>query len=121
MLRDTPINRTPFFTQTAVGRRVELSIFGNDYETASGTGVQAYNLGTGNGISVLEMVKVFASVNNVAVPYKLVDRRPGDIAACYADATKAKTELDWEAGTSLEDMVRDSWNWQSQNPEDYKA
>ena len=145
---DIPNNLMPFITQTAVGRRTELSIFGSDYDTVDGTGVrdyihvvdlarghlkavqkllskvsiegvQAYNLGTGNGISVLEMVKAFAEVNNVKVPYKLVERRPGDVAACYADATRAKMELDWEAGMSLDDMVRDSWNWQSQNPEGY--
>jgi UDP-glucose 4-epimerase len=145
-----PNNLMPFITQTAVGRRAELSVFGRDYDTVDGTGVrdyihvvdlarghvkavekllsqqgiqgvQAYNLGTGNGISVLEMVKAFASVNNVAVPYKLVDRRPGDVAACYADATRARVELDWVAEMSLEDMVKDSWNWQSQNPEGYKV
>lgn len=145
-----PNNLMPFITQTAVGRRAELSVFGSDYDTVDGTGVrdyihvvdlarghvkavekllsqqgiqgvQAYNLGTGNGISVLEMVKAFASVNNVAVPYKLVDRRPGDVAACYADATRARVELDWVAEMSLEDMVKDSWNWQSQNPEGYKV
>jgi len=146
---DIPNNLMPFITQTAVGRRKELSIFGSDYDTADGTGVrdyihvvdlarghlkavqtllskesingvQAYNLGTGNGISVLQMVKAFAEVNSVDVPYTLVDRRPGDVAACYADATRAKEELDWEAVMSLEDMVKDSWNWQSQNPEGYK-
>ena len=145
---DTPNNLMPFITQTAVGRRKELSIFGSDYDTKDGTGVrdyihvvdlarghlkavqkllstesidgvQAYNLGSGNGISVLEMVKTFAEENKVDVPYKLVDRRPGDIAACYADATRAKTELDWEAVMSLKDMVRDSWNWQSKNPKGY--
>jgi UDP-glucose 4-epimerase len=145
-----PNNLMPFITQTAVGRRAELSVFGSDYDTVDGTGVrdyihvvdlarghvkavekllsqqgiqgvQAYNLGTGNGISVLEMVKAFASVNDVAVPYKLVDRRPGDVAACYADATRARVELDWVAEMSLEDMVKDSWNWQSQNPEGYKV
>jgi UDP-glucose 4-epimerase len=84
-------------------------------------GVQAYNLGTGNGISVLEMVKAFATINNVSVPYTLVDRRPGDVAACYADATRAKEELNWVADMSLEDMVKDSWHWQSQNPEGYKV
>jgi UDP-glucose 4-epimerase len=144
-----PNNLMPFITQTAVGRRAELSVFGSDYDTVDGTGVrdyihvvdlarghvkavekllsqqgikgvQAYNLGTGNGISVLEMVKAFASVNDVAVPYKLVDRRPGDVAACYADATRARKELDWVAEMSLEDMVKDSWNWQSQNPDGYK-
>jgi UDP-glucose 4-epimerase len=84
-------------------------------------GVQAYNLGTGNGISVLEMVKAFATVNDVAVPYKLIGRILGDIAACYADATLAKEELNWVAEMSLEDMVKDSWNWQTQNPEGYKT
>jgi UDP-glucose 4-epimerase len=147
---DIPNNLMPFITQTAVGRRTELSIFGSDYDTKDGTGVrdyihvvdlarghvkavqkllsdegingvQAYNLGTGNGISVLEMVKAFAKENDVAVPYKLVDRRPGDVAACYADASRAREELNWVAEMSLEDMVRDSWHWQSQNPEGYKT
>jgi len=147
---DIPNNLMPFITQTAVGRRKELSIFGSDYDTVDGTGVrdyihvvdlarghvkavekllskegiagvQAYNLGTGNGISVLEMVSAFAAENNVAVPYKLVDRRPGDVAACYADATRAKEELNWVAEMSLQDMVKDSWNWQSKNPEGYPS
>jgi len=144
-----PNNLMPFITQTAVGRRDELAVFGSDYDTIDGTGVrdyihvvdlakghvkavekllsnegiegvQAYNLGTGNGISVLEMVKAFAKENDVAVPYKLVPRRPGDVAACYADASRARTELKWTAELSLEDMVRDSWKWQSQNPNGYK-
>jgi UDP-glucose 4-epimerase len=147
---DIPNNLMPFITQTAVGRRAKLSIFGSDYDTVDGTGVRdyihvvdlarghlkavekllsnvgikgvkAYNLGTGNGISVLEMVKAFATVNKVSVPYTLVDRRPGDVAACYADATRAKEELNWVAEMSLEDMVKDSWHWQSQNPEGYKV
>ena len=147
---DTPNNLMPFITQTAVGRRAELSIFGSDYDTVDGTGVrdyihvvdlarghvkavqkllskdgidgvQAYNLGTGNGISVLEMVKAFSAENDVAVPYKLVERRPGDVAACYADATRARVELDWVAEMSLEDMVRDSWKWQSLNPDGYST
>jgi UDP-glucose 4-epimerase len=147
---DIPNNLMPFITQTAVGRRAKLSIFGSDYDTVDGTGVrdyihvvdlarghvkavekllsnegirgvQAYNLGTGNGISVLEMVKAFATVNGVSVPYTLVDRRPGDVAACYADATRAKEELNWVAEMSLENMVEDSWHWQSQNPEGYKT
>lgn len=145
-----PNNLMPFITQTAVGRRTELSVFGSDYDTVDGTGVrdyihvvdlarghvkavekllsaegiegvQAYNLGTGDGVSVLQMVKAFASENDVAVPYKLVERRPGDVAACYADATRARVELDWVAGLSLEDMVRDSWKWQSLNPNGYGA
>jgi UDP-glucose 4-epimerase len=147
---DIPNNLMPFITQTAVGRRAKLFIFGSDYDTVDGTGVrdyihvvdlarghvtaiekllsnegiqgvQAYNLGTGNGISVLEMIKAFATVNNVSVPYTLVGRRPGDVAACYADATRAKEELNWVAEMSLKDMVKDSWHWQSQNPEGYKV
>jgi UDP-glucose 4-epimerase len=147
---DIPNNLMPFITQTAGGRRAELSIFGSDYDTADGTGVrdyihvvdlarghvkaiekllskegikgvQAYNLGTGKGISVLKMVKAFATVNDVAVPYKLVGRRPGDVTSCCADATRAKEELNWVAEMSLEDMVKDSWNWQSENPEGYKT
>jgi UDP-glucose 4-epimerase len=146
---DTPNNLMPYITQTAVGRRKELSIFGNDYETTDGTGVrdyihvvdlakghvkavekllssegingaQAYNLGTGNGVSVLQMVKAFSEQNKVDVPYKLVERRPGDVAACYANADKAKNELNWQAELTLEDMVKDSWNWQSKNPNGYQ-
>jgi UDP-glucose 4-epimerase len=145
-----PNNLMSFITQTAVGRRAKLSIFGNDYDTVDGTGVrghihvvdlaighvkaiekllskegikgvQAYNLGTGNGISVLEIVKAFAAVNNVSVPYELIDRRPGDVAACFAGATRAKEELNWVAEMNLEDMVKDSWNWQSENPEGYET
>jgi UDP-glucose 4-epimerase len=142
-------NLIPLITQTAVGRRAKLSIFGSDYDTVDGNGgdyihvvdlarghvkaiekllskegikgVQAYNLGTGNGISVLEMVKAFATVNNVYVPYELIDRRPGDVAACFAGATRAKEELNWVAEMNLEDMVKDSWNWQSENLEGYKT
>jgi len=145
---DTPNNLMPFITQTAVGRRKELSVFGSDYDTVDGTGVrdyihvvdlakghvkaiekllsktgidgvQAYNLGTGNGISVLQMVKAFAEENQVSVPYKLVPRRPGDVAACYANADKARKELDWQAQLSLQDMVKDSWHWQHNNPDGY--
>jgi len=145
---DTPNNLMPFITQTAVGRRKELSVFGSDYDTVDGTGVrdyihvvdlakghvkaiekllsktgidgvQAYNLGTGNGISVLQMVKAFAEENQVKVPYKLVPRRPGDVAACYANADKAREELDWQAQLSLQDMVKDSWHWQHNNPDGY--
>jgi len=145
---DTPNNLMPFITQTAVGRRKELSVFGSDYDTVDGTGVrdyihvvdlakghvkaiekllsktgidgvQAYNLGTDNGISVLQMVKAFAQENQVDVPYKLVPRRPGDVAACYANADKAHKELDWQAQLSLQDMVKDSWHWQHNNPDGY--
>ena len=146
----TPNNLMPFITQTAIGRRQQLAIFGDDYNTHDGTGVrdyihvvdlakghlkavekllsnegingvQAYNLGTGNGISVLDMVKAFSKVNNVDVPYEIVPRRAGDVAACYADVSRAKNELNWQATQQLEDMVKDSWHWQSLNPQGYKS
>jgi len=146
----TPNNLMPFIPQTAIGRRQQLAIFGDDYNTHDGTGVrdyihvvdlakghlkavekllsnegingvQAYNLGTGNGISVLDMVKAFSKVNNVDVPYEIVPRRAGDVAACYADVSRAKNELNWQATLQLEDMVKDSWHWQSLNPQGYKT
>jgi UDP-glucose 4-epimerase len=83
-------------------------------------GVSVFNLGTGVGYSVLDMVHAFASVNHVPVPYRIVERRPGDIATCYADASLAATELGWRAAHTLDDMVRDSWNWQSNNPNGYE-
>ena len=134
----------PYITQVAVGKRPELAVFGNDYPTPGGSGVRDYihvvdlarghvaalqyekngvgifNLGTGVGYSVLDMVNTFSRVNGVAVPYRIVDRRPGDIAACYADPAKAQSELGWHAEHTLEDMVRDSWNWQSNNPCGYE-
>lgn len=145
---DIPNNLMPFITQTAVGRRKQLAVFGDDYDTIDGTGVRdyihvvdlakghvkavekllsaegidgvrAYNLGTGNGVSVLQMVHSFAEVNSVEVPYQIVKRRPGDVAACYADATRAQSELNWQAELGLKEMVKDSWKWQSQNPEGY--
>ena len=139
-----PNNLMPYITQVAVGKLEQLSIFGNDYPTPDGTGVRDYihvvdlarghvaalgvqtqgvevfNLGTGVGYSVLDMVNTFSRVNGVDVPYRIVERRPGDIAECYADPTKAREVLGWHAELSLEDMVRDSWNWQSNNPEGYK-
>ncbi len=147
---DTPNNLMPFITQTAIGRRKKLAIFGGDYNTPDGTGVrdyihvvdlakghlkavekllsnegikgvQAYNLGTGNGISVLDMVKAFSKVNNVDIPYEIVPRRAGDVAACYADVSRAKNELNWQVTQQLEDMVKDSWHWQSLNPQGYKS
>lgn len=146
---DIPNNLMPFITQTAVGRRKQLAVFGDDYDTIDGTGVrdyihvvdlakghvkavekllsaegidgvQAYNLGTGNGVSVLQMVNSFAKENSVEVPYQIVERRPGDVAACYADATRAQKELNWQAELGLKEMVQDSWNWQSQNPRGYR-
>ncbi|MGY3724120.1 UDP-glucose 4-epimerase [Granulicatella balaenopterae] len=140
-----PNNLMPYVTQVAIGEREELSVFGNDYDTHDGTGVRDYihvtdlakghvlainynrthkgatvvNLGTGIGYSVLDLVKTFEEINKVPVPYKICDRRPGDIATCYADATKAKELLGWQAEKTLEDMVRDSWNWQAKNPHGY--
>ena len=132
-----PNNLMPYVTQVAVGRLEELKVLGHDYPTPDGTGVRdfihvvdlanghvkalaklrnengvhIYNLGTGNGYSVLEIVKTFERVNGVPVKYRLADRRPGDISACYADPTKAKEELGWVAEKNLEDMCRDSWNF----------
>ena len=132
-----PNNLMPYITQVASGKLEMLNIFGNDYPTKDGTGVRdyihvvdlakghlkalekielekglfIYNLGTGNGYSVLEIVNTFERVNNVQVPYRIVERREGDIAVCYADPSKAKDELHWEAKKSLEDMCRDSWNF----------
>lgn len=142
--RGIPNNLMPYITQVAVGKRAELSVYGNDYPTPDGTGVRDYihvvdlarghvaalqygkngvgifNLGTGVGYSVLDMVNAFSCVNGVPVPYRIVDRRPGDIATCYADSAKAEKELGWHAVHTLEDMVRDSWNWQSNNPSGYE-
>ena len=141
-----PNNLMPYITQTAVGKRQELGVFGNDYDTPDGTGVRdyihvcdlasghvaalqaiakkcgvaVYNLGTGNGSSVLEVVNAFMKVNGVKVPYSIKPRRPGDIATCYCNPTKAEKELGWKAKYNLEDMCRDSWNWQSQNPNGYE-
>jgi len=143
---DIPNNLMPFVAQVAAGKRSELSVFGNDYPTPDGTGVRdyihvvdlalghvkainklvtnpgvaIYNLGTGKGYSVLEMVQAFGKVSGSEIPYKIVARRPGDIAACYADPGKAKRELGWEAGIKIEEMCRDSWNWQSKNPNGYE-
>ena len=143
--RGIPNNLMPFITQTAIGRREKLSVFGNDYPTHDGTGVrdyihvvdlakghvaavnyaenqkgcQVFNLGTGTGYSVLDMVKAFETANGVPVPYKIVDRRPGDLATCYADPAKSAQVLGWQAKKNLEDMCRDTWNWQSKNPMGY--
>lgn len=142
-----PNNLMPFITQVAVGRRPQLSIFGNDYDTPDGTGVRDYihvvdlakghvraiekqleknltgvhpiNLGSGKGISVLEMVNAFIEQNQVNIPYKYVERRPGDVASYYAAPELAKSLLDWQTELSVNDMVKDSWNWQSKNPSGY--
>ena len=144
--RGIPNNLMPFITQVAVGRREELSVFGDDYDTPDGTGVRDYihvvdlakghvaamgymaehsgcevfNLGTGTGYSVLDMVHTFIDVNRVAVPYEIVDRRPGDVAVCYADPAKSAQDLGWKAEKTLADMCRDSWRWQSKNPMGYE-
>ena len=143
--RGIPNNLMPYITQVAVGRREILSVYGNDYDTHDGTGVRDYihvvdlakghvaavkytaehsgcevfNLGTGTGYSVLDMVNTFREVNQVALPYKIVDRRPGDIATCYADPSKSAQLLGWKAEKTLADMCRDSWRWQSHNPNGY--
>lgn len=142
-----PNNLMPFISQVAVGKRAQLSVFGNDYPTHDGTGVRDYihvvdlarghlkalqylqqhtgveaiNLGTGQGYSVLDMVKAFEQENGVAVPYQIAPRRPGDVALCYANPSKAQTLLGWTAELGLADMVRDSWNWQRQNPQGYAS
>ncbi len=140
-----PNNLMPYITQVAVGRLPELNVFGNDYPTIDGTGVRDYihvvdlakghlsaldnigrlnsveifNLGTGRGYSVLEIVKAFEEESGKKIPYKICSRRPGDVALCYADASKAKALLGWSAKKNINDMCRDSWNWQSKNPAGY--
>lgn len=140
-----PNNLMPYITKVAIGELKELSVFGNDYNTPDGTGVRdyihvvdlakghikalekldtksgliTYNLGTGNGYSVLDLVKAFSKASGREIPYKIVDRRPGDIATCYADPKKANIELGWIAEKSIEEMCEDSWKWQSNNPKGY--
>lgn len=140
-----PNNLMPYVTQVAVGRREKLSIFGHDYDTVDGTGVRdyihvvdlasahlcalnnrlvsqgcrAWNIGTGNGISVLQVKNTFEQVNGVAVPFELVPRREGDVATCFADNARAVKELGWTPEYGLEDMLADSWKWQKQNPKGY--
>ena len=135
----------PYITQTALGKLDELSVFGGDYPTVDGSGVRDYihvvdlakghlaalrrlkestdmitvNLGTGEGYSVLQMIETFEIVNNVKVPYKIVQRREGDVAICYAETSYAKELLNWKAKLGLNDMCRDSWKWQSNNPNGY--
>ncbi len=141
-----PNNLMPYICQTAVGLRDHLTVFGNDYNTPDGTGVRDYlhvcdladghacavdyardhkgveaiNLGTGTGYSVLDMVKAFEKVNNIKINYVIGPRRPGDLDASYSDPTKAEKLLGWKAKRTLEDMCRDGWNWQSKNPKGYK-
>lgn len=142
-----PNNLMPYITQVAIGKLPELSVFGDDYDTPDGTGVrdyihvvdlaeghvkaldnilegdkgvQIFNLGTGHGYSVLDIVKAFEQASGKKVPYKIVARRPGDIATCYSDPTKAKEVLGWEAKRGLAEMCEDSWRWQSQNPNGFE-
>lgn len=145
--KGVPNNLMPYITQVAIGKREELSVFGNDYPTHDGTGVRdyihvvdlayghvlalnkniqskgvsIYNLGTGEGYSVLDLVHTFSEVNNVSIPYKITERRAGDVAICYADPTKARQELGWTATRNLSDMCRDSWHWQEKNPQGYES
>ncbi len=140
-----PNNLMPYITQVAIGRRERLNVFGNDYPTPDGTGVRdyihvvdlaaahvaalqaitrkqglaIYNIGTGHGYSVLDVVNTFVRVNKVDVPYVIMPRRAGDIATCYCDPTKAEEELGWKAQFGLEEMCRDAWNWQKNNPNGY--
>ena len=141
-----PNNLMPYVTQVAVGRREKLSIYGNDYDTVDGTGVRdyihvvdlanahlcalnnrlstqgcrAWNIGTGNGCSVLEVKDTFEKVNGVSVAYEFAPRRSGDVAISFADNTRAITELGWQPQYTLEDMLTDSWNWQNKNPNGYQ-
>ncbi len=143
---DIPNNLVPYISQVAIGKLEILSVFGNDYPTHDGTGVRdyihvvdlaighvraidkiesktgtrVYNLGTGRGYSVLEMVEAFKKVSGREVPYKIVDRRPGDIAECFADPALAKEELNWVAEKGIDEMCADTWRWQSQNPNGYE-
>ncbi len=142
-----PNNLMPYITQVAVGKLEQLRVFGGDYSTRDGTGVRdyihvvdlarahvkavekqlqqepgmvfTYNLGTGTGYSVLEVVEAFEAQCDVKIPYRIVDRRPGDVAECYADPSLAQHELEWCAEKGIDDMVRDAWRWQSQNPDGY--
>jgi UDP-glucose 4-epimerase len=140
-----PNNLMPYITQVAIGKLKELRIFGNDYPTPDGTGVrdyihvmdlalghlkaiekvmsttgvEAYNLGTGKGYSVLEMVHAFEKVSGRKIPYTIVGRRPGDVAVCYADPSKAKRELGWVGTRGIEEMCADAWRWQLNNPNGY--
>jgi UDP-glucose 4-epimerase len=142
---DIPNNLIPYISQVAVGKLEKLSVFGGDYDTLDGTGVRDYihvmdlakghikalqalenksqvltvNLGTGNAYSVLDMVKAFEKASGKNIPYQIVDRRPGDIATCYADPTYAAQKLGWKAEYELDEMCEDTWRWQSQNPDGY--
>lgn len=141
-----PNNLIPYVTQTAIGLRKEVSIFGNDYDTKDGTGIRdyihvtdlaqghiaalnglqakgglnIYNLGTGTGYSVLDVINAFSKASGHKIPYKVSPRRDGDVGSCWSNPSKAEKELNWKAQKTLEDMARDSWNWQKNNPNGYE-
>lgn len=142
-----PNNLTPYITQVAVGKLKEVGVFGDDYDTPDGTGVRdyihvvdlalghvkalekiisseplvrIYNLGTGQGLSVLQIIQAFSKACKKPIPYSIRPRRPGDIGSCYADVSLAKKELGWEAKLGIDEMCEDSWRWQSQNPNGYR-
>ena len=140
-----PNNIMPYITKVAIGSLPHLNVFGDDYDTLDGTGVRdyihvvdlaeghvkaleklnenpgllTYNLGTGNGYSVLQLVNAFSKASEKIIPYVITDRRPGDIAMCYADPSKAERELGWKAKYGIDEMCQDSWRWQSKNPNGY--
>ncbi len=142
-----PNNLMPYITQVAVGRRDELSVYGDDYDTPDGTGIRdyihvvdlacghvkalqaierkcgvaVYNLGTGRGYSVLEVVRAFEEANGIKVPYVIKPRRAGDVAVSYSNPAKAERELGWKAKFDIVDMCRDAWNWQRKNPDGLKC
>ena len=144
--KGVPNNLMPYITQTAIGKLPEVEIFGNDYDTKDGTGVRDYihvvdlakghlaavdycqkdiglekiNLGTGSGVSVLDLITAFSKINNVKVPFSVGERRPGDVAMCVAGVKKAQDVLGWRSRLTLADMCRDSWRWQSLNPDGFK-
>ncbi|HIZ20063.1 MAG TPA: GDP-mannose 4,6-dehydratase, partial [Firmicutes bacterium] len=141
-----PNNLMPYITQVAIGKLSKLSVFGDDYDTHDGTGVRDYihvvdlaaghvkavdyalghtgaevfNLGTGNGYSVLDLVHAFEKASGVTIPYVIAPRRAGDIATCYSDPSKAERMLGWKAVHGIDDMCRDSWRWQSNNPRGFE-
>ena len=141
----TPNNLLPYVSQVAVGQRPHVNVFGDDYDTPDGTGVRdyihvvdlarghvaaidhmkpgtsVYNLGTGKGTSVLELITAFGEAAGKDIPYEISPRRAGDIASCYASAAKAETELGWRAEKTISEACADSWRWQSQNPEGYQS
>ena len=141
---DIPNNLMPYVAQVAIGKLEKVNVFGNDYDTPDGTGVRdyihvvdlarghvaalrhikpgvnVYNLGTGKGVSVLELIAAFSKAVGKEIPYQIGPRRAGDTASCYASADKAKAELDWSAEKSIDEACADSWRWQSQNPNGYK-